>query len=114
MDVHIRLSRWVVRWFWSSVGLGAIAIANMIGRDLTRRQDRNILMLGIVNWVLGGLICFALDAVRIQSAAREDGHEASDFHFAGKRRVFCRPDTELRDNRKVRSPSLRVAAGGRL
>lgn len=65
MDIHIRISRWVIWWFGVGVGVGTIALANVIGRDLTRRQDRIILLMGLVHWALGGIICWAFDGIKV-------------------------------------------------
>jgi hypothetical protein len=111
MDVHIRVRRWVVWWFYASVAFGATAIANILGRDLTRRQDRILLFLGVIYWVLGGLVSFACDSIRIETPgpppaqkagpsvrtealkadAQREWHVASDFLLPGGRKSLLPP-----------------------
>ncbi len=105
MDVHIRVRRWVVWWFYASVAFGATAIANILGRDLTRRQERILLYLGVIYWVLGGLACFACESIRIEQRpipppaqkeapdgdSQKEWHAASDFVFPGGRKSILPP-----------------------
>ena len=108
MDVHIRIRRWVVWWVYVGVALGVVAVANLIGRDLTRRQERIILLMGVIHWVLGGLVCYACDSIRVtrpippppeklapQDARARDSskewHPASDFLLPGGRKSVLPP-----------------------
>lgn len=104
MDVHIRVHRWVVWWFYASVAFGATAIANILGRDLTRRQERILLFLGVIYWVLGGLVSFACVSIRIEKPSpppaqeevpkadsQKEWHAASDFLFPGGRKSILPP-----------------------
>jgi hypothetical protein len=59
MDVHLRIRRWVICWFWLGVACGAVAILNIVSRNLTKSQELIILFIGVMNWVLGGAICWA-------------------------------------------------------
>ena len=72
MYYQIRVRRWVIWWLVVGVSLGVIAIGNILGRDLTHAQIRIILFLGVTHWVLGGLICYACDAVRVEQASPTD------------------------------------------
>ena len=96
MHVQIRVRRWVIWWLYVGVALGVIAIGNILARDLTHRQIRIALFVGVVHWVLGGLICYVLDAVRIEQKAppprakevggiapEKEWHSASDFLLPG-------------------------------
>lgn len=104
MDVHIRVRRWVLWWFYASVAFGATAVANILGRDLTRRQERILLFLGVIYWVLGGLVSFACDSIRIETPSppptqkevpkiepQTEWHAPSDFLLPGGRKSVLPP-----------------------
>lgn len=104
MHVHVRVQRWVVWWFYVGVVCGAVAIANILGQDLSRMQERTILLIGVLHWVLGGLVCYALDGIRVegpsqrpkneQQADRDvarEWHPASDFLLPGSRKTVLPP-----------------------
>ena len=65
MHIHVRIHRWVLWWFNVGIVLGAIAVINILFRDLSRTQERIILIIGALNWLLGGLICYGYGGVRI-------------------------------------------------
>lgn len=44
-----------------------VALINILSRDLTRVQERIILVLGVLFWLLGGLVCYACDSVQIDN-----------------------------------------------
>jgi hypothetical protein len=88
--------------------LGAIAVINILFRDLSRTQERIILIIGALNWLLGGLICYGYGGVRIErptgpanasdsrAAAREgrpqkEWHPASDFVLPGNSKSILPP-----------------------
>ena len=41
---------------------------NIFFRDLTRFQEKVILFVGVVHWLLGGLVCWAWEGVRLDKA----------------------------------------------
>ena len=99
MYYQIRVQRWVFWWLFVGVAPGVIAIGNILGRDLTHAQIRIILFLGVIHWVLGGLICYACDAVRVEqtsppepkhglqrSTSDTEWYAAPDFLFPGHRK----------------------------
>ena len=104
--IHVRIHRWVIWWLCLGVVVGAVALVNILFRDLTRTQDKVILVVGIMHWVLGGIVCWAYDGVRITSApppernqipappgpedARE-WHSASEFILPGGRKNLLPP-----------------------
>ena len=100
MDVHLRIRRWVIWWFWLGVVCGAVAILNIVTRNLTRSQELIILFIGVMNWVLGGAICWAFGVQIAQpsppaSPTKEahftpelEWHSASDFLLPGHRRLL--------------------------
>src|SRR4249919_1227123 len=59
MQVRVRVRRWVMWWFYVGVFCGGIALANIFGRDLTRAQERVLLLIGVLHWLLGGVVCWA-------------------------------------------------------
>jgi hypothetical protein len=101
--IHIRIHRWVIWWLCLGVVFGAIALVNILFRELTRAQDKVILLIGIVHWVLGGVVCWAFEGVKITSvpplkrhlpAPIEDTrewHSASDFVQPGNRKSLLPP-----------------------
>jgi hypothetical protein len=104
MHIQARIHRWVVWWFYVGIVCGAIAVTNILCRDLSRTQERITLLIGILFWVLGGLICYACEGIRIelpsqQPAKREpmrvresqEWHSASDFLFPGNRKSLLPP-----------------------
>lgn len=67
MHIHLRIHRWVLWWFYVGVVCGVVALINILSRDLTRVQERIILVLGVLFWLLGGLVCYACDSVQIDN-----------------------------------------------
>ena len=101
--IHIRIHRWVGWWLCLGVVFGAIALVNILFRDLTRMQDKIILIVGIVHWVLGGIVCWAFEGVKITPALPPESHEparteifrewhsASDFLLPGSHKSILPP-----------------------
>jgi hypothetical protein len=101
--IHIRIHRWVIWWLCLGVICGAIALVNILFRDLTRTQEKLILIVGIINWVLGGIVCWAYDGVKITSVPAperrptprleetREWHPASDFILPGGRKSLLPP-----------------------
>jgi hypothetical protein len=106
MHLHIRIHHWVVGWLFLGVVLGTVAIINILFRDLSRTQERMILTIGALNWLLGGLICYGYGGIRIDRSTEpakfdkpvrgaNDGptewHATSDFVFPGGRKSLLPP-----------------------
>ena len=107
MHIHVRIHRWVLWWFVVGVLLGAVALINILFRDLSRMEDRVILSIGALNWLTGGVLCYGLEGVQIEnphvpingnaSPTRTDGrsqkewHPASDFLLAGNHKSLLPP-----------------------
>jgi hypothetical protein len=66
MQIHVRIHHWVLWWFGVGIVCGVIALVNIFTRDLTRIQDRVVLAIGVLFWLLGGLVCYAYDSVQIE------------------------------------------------
>ena len=100
MYLHLRVHHWVVWWFVIGVICGVVALVNILSRNLTRSQEDAVLVFGVINWVLGGLVCYSLEAVRLEgppkTTPREhfeaphheltEWHPASDFLQPGRRK----------------------------
>jgi hypothetical protein len=100
--IHVHVRRWVLWWSYVGIVCGAVALVNILFRDLTRTQDKVILILGVLHWVLGGIVCWAYDGVKIVSNAPEsrpmphadDGkewHSASEFVLPGAHHSLLPP-----------------------
>lgn len=83
--LHVR--RWVVWWFYVGVGCGAIALANIFFRQLTRTQDEVILSLGVFHWILGGLVCWAWEGVKLEKAAQGEENRKMEQAALGTERT---------------------------
>jgi|SRR5579863_2004872 len=108
MHIHVRIHRWVLWWFIVGIVLGAVAVLNILIRDLSRAQERVILIIGVLNWLLGGIICYGCGAIRIEkrpgersaagdsapvarSPLKREWHAASDFLLPGNRKSLLPP-----------------------
>jgi hypothetical protein len=101
--IHIRIHRWVIWWLCLGVACGAIALVNILFRELTRTQDKVILLVGIVHWVLGGMVCWAYEGIKISPVsppeqehaapveAATEWHSASEFVLPGTRKSVLPP-----------------------
>jgi hypothetical protein len=98
MQIHLHVQRWVLWWFYLGVVCGAIALVNILGHSFTRAQDWILLIVGAAHWLLGGIVCWAFESVKIQprrqsppvqkplsSPQETEWHPASDFLLPGKR-----------------------------
>ena len=63
---YVQVHRWVLWWFWLGVILGAIALANILLRDLPRTQEQILLGVGVIHWLLGGIVCYAVEGIRFE------------------------------------------------
>ena len=104
MHVHLRINRWVIWWICVGVVLGAIAVTNILAHHLTGTQDRILIILGVSHWLLGGMVCWAFEGVKVetrqpsnpppvpnpseraQSAQATEFHPPSDFLLPGSTR----------------------------
>jgi len=101
MHIHLRVKRWVIWWIYVGVICGAIAAVNLLGHNLTHAQDRLLILLGLAHWLLGGIVCWAFDGVKVEqrkATPRQpvqkpvrptystEHHPASDFLLPGRRR----------------------------
>jgi hypothetical protein len=70
MHIHMRIHHWVLWWFGLGLVCGVVALVNILSRDLTRIQDRVGLVIGVLFWLPGGLVCYACDSVQIEGRNR--------------------------------------------
>ena len=96
--MHLRIRRWVMWWFAFGVICGVIALGIILGHQLTSGQEQLLVAIGAAHWILGGIVCWALDGVNVESkrpqppASSKTGvqerywHPASDFLLPGGRR----------------------------
>ncbi len=70
MRIHVHMHHWVKVWILVGIICGAVAVANIFSRHLTDTQVDWILAVGVLNWVVGGLICYLWDAVEIYIPSR--------------------------------------------
>ena len=68
LHLRVRIHRWVVSWMIIGVVCGVVAITNILEHNLTRAQEGILIAVGILNWMLGGLVCYALEGVRIEES----------------------------------------------
>ena len=100
MHIHLRVHRWVIWWIYVGVVCGAIAVVNILGHQLTGAQDRMLLILGAAHWLLGGIVCWAFQGIKVEplrptpplpvqkplnTALKTEWHPASDFLLPGSR-----------------------------
>jgi hypothetical protein len=101
--IHVRIRKWVIWWLALGMVFGAVALLNILLRDLSRMQDKVILIVGILHWVLGGLVCWAYDGIKVDAArppqrnqparieVEREWHSASDFVQPGARKSMLPP-----------------------
>jgi hypothetical protein len=102
--VHIHVKHWVLWWFYLGVVCGVVALLNIFLRDLSSTGIRLVLIFGVLHWVLGGVVCYCYDGVKIvqppqapirplERAVRDDKewHSASDFVLPGNRKSIFPP-----------------------
>ena len=63
---NVRIHRWVFWWFYVGVACGVVALTNILFRDLTRTQEKVILAVGVLHWLLGGLVCYAFEGIQVE------------------------------------------------
>lgn len=104
MHIHVKIHHWVIWWFYLGVTCGVIALVNIFLRNLTPTQIKLVLVFGVLNWVLGGFVCYCCDGIKIETppqppikpiqpgvARREEWHSASDFLLPGARKSLFPP-----------------------
>jgi hypothetical protein len=104
MHVHVKIHHWVMWWFYLGVVCGVIALINIFFRDLSPTDVKLVLVFGVLHWVLGGVVIYCCDGVKIEMPARSstkasepgasfqnEWHSASDFILPGSRKSLLPP-----------------------
>ena len=105
MAVHLRVRHWVVVWFWLAVIFGAVALVNVVVRDLPRTEDKVVAVVSAFFWLIGGVFCYAVDGITIENkrtgevpdhpaspfTVNTEWHSASDFLYPGNRKSLLPP-----------------------
>jgi hypothetical protein len=71
MHVYARVHRWVIWWLYVGAVFGLIAAVNILTGDLTRTQERVIVVIGVLFWTLGGFVCHAYEGVKFQRSPKQ-------------------------------------------
>lgn len=104
MYTHLRIHRWVLWWLYLGALCGAVALINILLRDLSPTQIKLVLAFGVLNWVLGGFVCYCCGGVKIEQSPlhtekpvrlnrsqQREWHAASDFLLPGNRKSILPP-----------------------
>jgi hypothetical protein len=67
LHFHLRLQRWVVWWFYAGIVCGVIALAITFFGHLSETQIKLLLAFGVLHWVLGGVVCYFVEGVKLVS-----------------------------------------------
>lgn len=114
-----RVHPWVLWWFYFGVVCGVVAVANILFRNLTRTQERILLVVGIMHWLLGGLVCWACEGIRTEKPKpppietrveskppEKEWHPASDFLLPGGGHTLLPPSHAHRSRELVEAFAL--------
>ena len=82
MHLNARVHHWVLWWFFVGTVCGLIAIVNILTRDLTRVQERVILVIGVLFWTLGGFVCHACEGVKFETSQERTEPKINRWHHA--------------------------------
>ena len=99
LHFHLHIQHWVVWWFYVGIACGVIALTNILFRHLSETQTKLVLVFGVLHWVLGGVVCYCIDGVKIvppsgrtpqapmtRAGLDNEYHCASDFLLPGNRK----------------------------
>lgn len=103
--IHLRIRLWVIWWFCIGVVGGVVALVNILGRHLTRTEEETFIIFGVLHWLLGGFVCWALEGIQVQPPSPElpenhlptrttpetEWHPASDFLLPGSGKRLLPP-----------------------
>jgi hypothetical protein len=114
-----RIHRWVLWWFYVGAVCGIVAVSTILLRDLTRTQEHILIFLGVMHWLLGGLVCWACEGIQMPQSMRpserqpesrdargesreemREWHPASDFVLPGTRHTIL-PQSRVLDSREM-------------
>jgi hypothetical protein len=75
VHIQLRIRRWVLWWIGLGVIMGAVALMNILARNLTRSQEDLILIVGMLHWILGGVVCWAFEGIRVEERSLPSSHQ---------------------------------------
>jgi uncharacterized protein with PQ loop repeat len=92
----VRVHHWALWWFYVGVACAVVAVVNILFRKLTPTQETITLILAVLYWCLGGLVCWALEGIQVEKKASlrkpaspvimardKEWHSASEFRLPG-------------------------------
>ena len=97
-SMHLQIRRWVMWWFCIGIVCGVIAVSIILGDNLTPPQEKIVLLIGGAHWLLGGIVCWAFESVKMETRSTPPApkptvatperywHPASDFLLPGRRK----------------------------
>lgn len=104
LHFHLHIQHWVVWWFYVGIVCGVVALTNVFLRNLSETQIKLVLVFGVLHWVLGGVICYCIDGVRIAPPPERvtpapragvpletEFHSASEFLLPGNHKSVLPP-----------------------
>jgi hypothetical protein len=71
MHVYTRVHRWVLWWLYVGAVFGLIAAVNILTGNLTRTQERVIVVIGVLFWTLGGFVCHAYEGIKFHRSPKQ-------------------------------------------
>ncbi|MEO8371506.1 MAG: hypothetical protein ABI806_20125 [Candidatus Solibacter sp.] len=100
-SLRIRVRRWVMWWLAIGVVCGVVAVSIIVGDNLTPPQEKIVLLIGAAHWLLGGIVCWAFESVKVETRVETRdtprvvqmpadktpesySHPASDFLLPGR------------------------------
>lgn len=102
--IHIHVKHWVLWWFYLGVICGLVALINIFFRDMTPEGIKLALIFGVLFWVLGGVVIYCYDGVKITetphasnkppehiTSGETEWHSASEFLLPGNRKSIFPP-----------------------
>jgi hypothetical protein len=70
MHLYARVHHWVLWWLCVGAVFGLIAVVNILSENLSRTQERVILVIGVLFWTLGGFVCHAYEGIKFESSPK--------------------------------------------
>jgi hypothetical protein len=82
MVIRLRIHHWVLWWICLGFIFGAVALINVLIRDVPPRGDKVIAAISALTWLVGGVFCYAVEGVQI-----EEWHPAPHSRLPSERRL---------------------------
>lgn len=103
MHYRLHFRRWVLWWIYVGIVCGAVALVNVLFRDLSPLQIAVVAGMGVIFWTLGGIVAYGYGGVRIvpqpplrlipelHDWPQQEWHAASDFLYPGTGKALLPP-----------------------